>query len=280
MKQLLFPLFLFGVLLIAAAKPARAEVPITAVLYEADAAGTGFKERYRWRFNRTDDWRRFEFIMSKMPEKPKAEVSPFVTKPKELVVLTVKDPNGITGKDYYISANGIMVTALKSHDSFYLDDNNFFVFLKEQVLKKSSFESYPGEKFTQNEPGLVVRYRINATLSNPSWLINEQKDVNTYDSFMRDLTEYQSRITSKMAADKTFEKIGNFVILLNYPGAPARFATVGGNGIRLSQTYVEDTFLADERNYFRYFRNMAQESMKLRTQAATKDKTQEEKGQF
>ena len=263
-----FILFLL-ILLILPLGAAQAATTVSVFLYRADPmakdAVEGFKEVYKWRMNVSDEWRRFEYMASTMPKGKKEEISPFVRKPAELLVLSIKDENGVTGQDYYLTPDGIMITAITSRNSFFEDRNNFFGFLKEEVSLRSSFEKFP------------VRYRINDTLPNPAWLVNTQKDVNLYDGFMRKIPQVTLSNTRFQSA---FEEKGNFTLIPNYPKAPADFVTVGPSGIRLSKTYSEDRFVKDEKNYYKFFYDLTMDNKQNDSNLKTEDEKKKLLGNF
>ncbi len=283
MKSILIPLLaLFtGFIAVLASAPAKADTPVKAILFVADPnSAQGFVEKYHWQMNQSDEWRRFEFQASQMPPGEKNAVSPYMRKPAELIVLSVKDPNGITGKDYYLSPNGIMISDVGSKNDYFEDTHDFYSMLKEEVTNHSSFEKFDGETIPPESPGIVVHYRINENLPNPVWLVNTQKDVNLYDALMRDLKPYDRIDTKKLILSGSFEKMGNFVINLNYPGAPAKYVTVGLNGLRFSQNFTEERYVLDQKKYFDYFHNIAMDSIRTDRETQTKDKKILERGQF
>lgn len=254
---------------------AAPSAPVTGTYYKADpSAENGYREIYRWKFNASDEWRRFAHFSTQGAVETEERANPFKSKPAEFIVLSMKDLNGFTGKDYFLSENGLMVSALSGKSSFYQDRHQFHAFLKEELLNHKGFESFPGEKFAHDRQGIIVRYNINEDLPNPSWLINKQKDVNLYDSFLRGLK------TSEKLQKFNFDGIGYFHLLLNYPKAPGKFVAIGPNGIRISQTSSEDTFFKDEKNYFKFFRDMASDHMNMSKDVKEKDKLFTEQNQF
>ena len=281
MKNFLFSLFILTSALISIAPAAKAESPVSVILYHADPkAKEGYAEDYRWRMTRSDEWRRFEYLISKMDVGKETDINPFLKNPDQLLVLSVKDSNGVTGKDYYISKNGIMMTTIGAKSKYYSDEENMIKFLKEELTNRSSFESFPGEKIPPDAKGIVVRFNINENLPNPSWLINKQKDVDLYDSLLRNLPLYNDQYANQLINSNEFNENGTYTLLLNYPKAPAKFATIGVDGIRLSNTFSTDKFFVDDKKYFKYFYNLTLDSRKLQSETQAKDKSIEEKGQF
>lgn len=249
--------------------------PISAIYYQADPKGKqGFREVFRWRFNAGDDWRRFAHFAPQLPPTTEEKASPFKTSSDDMIAISVKAANGVTGQDYFLSKNGIMISEVKAKHRFYRDMNNMNAFLKEEILNHDGFEKFPGEKFAADRQGIIVRYNINEDLPNPSWLINTQKDVNLYDSFLRNMKPL-ARLQKL-----NFDTTGHFVLLLNYPKAPDRFATVGASGIRLSESYSEDKYVKDEKNYYGYFRAMALEHMKISEDVEKEKRLSSERSSF
>ena len=267
--------------LILSSSQALAEVPLQITIYKADpSSSTGYKETYQWRLNENDEWRRFVYLVGKMETARKEDVSPFLRKPDEMIVLSYKDDNGITGKDYYLSPYGLMVTSILAKNTYFVDSHGAFDFLKDQLSHQSSFEKYPGEKISPDTKGIVIRYRINENLPNPAWLVTKDQDVYMYDTFFKKLSPANAGDIAQFMNFQTFEEKGNFSLILNYAHSPARFATIGERGIRLSQLYSTDLFYADPKNYYEYFYNLTQESSRLRKKVDAKEKKIIEQGQF
>lgn len=265
-------------MLFLAVIPAHADTSVFVHLFKADPASKeGFKETYKWQMGETDEFRRFEYMASKMKKGEQAKISPFIRKPDEMLVVSIKDQNGITGKDYYLTQDGLMITEISSKSSYYEDANNFYTFLKEEISHRSSLEKFPGERISSESPGIVVRYLINETLPNPAWLINTQKDVNLYDSFMRKIPQIDGY---QFQYNNPFNEKGNFSVRLNYPKSPAKYATVNKIGIRLSETYSKDSFVQDENDYYKFFYNLTQDSLKMSSETKEKDQRKLDMGNF
>ena len=248
---------------------------VTGIYYKADQkAENGYREAYRWRFNASDEWRRFVNFAPQMTAKTDAEASPFKRAAEDFIILSVKDANGVTGRDYFLSKHGVMISSITAESVFYSDAHDFYSFLKEETLNHKGFETFPGEKFANDKQGVIVRYNINEELPNPSWRINTQENLNLYDSFLRELTPME-RLSR---AD--FDRLGHFNLLLNYPKAPGEFATIGPDGIRISKSVSEDKFYKDERGYYEFFRKAALEHMAAAADMKAKDKLLSEQGQF
>lgn len=271
--------FLIGLItFFLAASPAWADNAISVYLYKADpAAPEGFSEVYRWRMNKSDEFRRFEYMTTKMRKGEKDKINPYTRKPTEMLVLSVKDENGITGKDYYLTPDGIMITLSTAHNKYFDDNNNFYKFLKEEVIHHSTLEKFPGEKIASDAQGVITRYLINETLPNPAWLINTQKDVNLYDSFLRKLSPIK---VEKFKYRNPFDTKGNFVVMLNYPKAPAKYATINNTAIRLSDTYSEDKFVRDDEKYYKFFYRLTKESLDNTFETQESDEEKKRKGNF
>ena len=227
--------------------------------------------------DKSDEFRRFDYMTSKMKKGQQEKINPYLSKPSEMLVLAAKDDNGITGKDYYLTPNGIMVTSNTSRNRFYEDKNNFYKFLKESTIYNSKLEQYAGEKISLTSPGIVARYIINNMLNNPAWHVKTQKDVNLYDSFLRGLIEIPGQ---QFIVNDPFDGKNNYVLMLNYPKAPAKYVTVNDSAIRLSDIYSEDKFVRDEQNYFKFFYNLTQESLNNTLHLQETDKRKKEQGNF
>lgn len=274
----LFRTSLLSLFILLTAFPAMAEGPISIHLYKADpTAKDGFTETDKWRMNESDEWRRFEYLATKAKPGDKGKISPFINHPAEMLVLSIKDANGITGKDYYLTADGITIITIAAKSDYYEDANDFFKLLKEQVVKQTSFEKYPGEKVSNDADGIVIRYLINRDLPNPAWKINTQENVNLYDSFMRKIPAVGD---TAFQYDNPFDKKGNFILLLNYPKAPGKYATVGPEGIRISTTENIDSYIKDDKKYYQYFYDLTKDSMRMKFDVQKREDAQKARGNF
>ncbi|PZP56340.1 MAG: hypothetical protein DI586_04010 [Micavibrio aeruginosavorus] len=266
------------VILFLALSATNAEAEIAVRLYRADAtAQEGFTEVYKWRMGESDEWRRFQYLTETMKKGDKETISPFLNKPDELLVLSIKDPNGLTGKDYYLSKNGILISTILARHKYYEDAKLFYKLLKEEVTNQSSFEKFPGEIYPTDSKGIVARYWINQNLPNPSWLIDKQENVNLYDSFMRKLPIIHTEQSMYL---NSFELKGNFILILNYPEAPGKFATIGPSGVRISTIDNEGRYLIDDKSYYDYFYTLTKENMRMKFDVQRKDRELEQRGNF
>ena len=257
-----------------------AESLVSISLYRADArAENGYRKAYHWKMNKSDEWRRFDYLANeRMSVGEKADVSPFIAKTDKMLVMTTKDDNGITGKDYYLSKNGLMVSEILTKDKYFLDTHQLYPLLQENLKEHTTVETFPGEKIPVNAPGIIVRYLINQDMPNPSWLVNKQKDINFYDSLLRRLKPNEFWQNAKIKDSFEGKKI--FVLSLNYPKAPAKYAIIGVEGIRFSDTDSKDSFLNDDDKYFDFFYNLTMENIKGKIEIKDRERERIERGSF
>jgi hypothetical protein len=77
---------------------------------------------------------------------------------------------------------------------------------------------------------------------------------------------------------ESFNQAGNFILILNYPGAPARYAVVSKNGVRLSKIKQKNDFYKDTIGFFPLFKKQAVDA--LNASIRTKEIDQKKQSRF
>jgi hypothetical protein len=239
--------------------------PITAFYFLKDPKeASGYKEKIHWEITNATDWENFYRNIPALPKDKSVEPDPFLHGAEDIIVLTRNDVNGFTGFDIYLSARGLTMVVRGANHYYYPDNNGFRKFLEEEQSQRSSFESFDHKDIDIKAPGVVVTYNVNQNIPNPTWLVKNNDDKNLYDSFLKTLKPYEDNQMNWIAGNENFDGFDLFVLHLNYPGAPAKIATVSKKNLRLSNPKVIKTYYQDTEDYFNYFKTQAREMMDYR----------------
>lgn len=234
-------------------------VPVDVIyLMKSPESPSGYKEKIRWTISSPSDWERFFVNIAGLPlDETKAD--PLKNKADDLIILTRNDANKLTGLDIYISTYGIMYVNRGAKHGYFADKNKFRKFLEEEQKLNASFESFGGKKIDPKSTGIVVEYNINQNMPNPSWLIDTPDMVHMYSSFLKGLKPYDHYELTWIVNGERYDDFGNFVLVLNYAGAPARIATITKKSIRLSNSFIETTYYQDPDDYYNFFKDQVRE---------------------
>jgi hypothetical protein len=211
-----------------------------------------YKEDFRWSFAITVPWTIFYNNIPSFPAS-NTKTDPFTVPTSEFFIVTVNNRNMIEGDDIYISQEGIMMLSRRTSDIFYFDENNFSTFLGKEQLAKAGYEklSLPDDR---GKDGIVVLYNISEQIANPSWLISSPEELDRYHAYLSLLTPLEKFHQVEEMKDPKYNRLGNYVLYLNYPKAPARVATVSGQYVRMSSLYMTNNYYQDPKNYFAYYK--------------------------
>lgn len=227
---------------------------VTAIHMVADPqAPSGYREAGRWEIPPEEEWVRIHNNIGTFKKQKAEEANPFLHKVPEMVVLSQKDRNGVTGEDFYLTPNGIMRVTRKPFDSFYKDQFEFKKFLEEELGRRVNYTEAGFSDIPLEAPGIVVTYDVNDTLKNPMWQITKPEEIKVYDGFFRGLVRLVDDAQRSAAEDYTFNEMKNFMVYLNYKNSPARFATVTPKFIRLTRVGLQNFYYEDPDKYFQYF---------------------------
>lgn len=226
---------------------------ITAIHMVADPASpSGYKEHYRWTSPVSDPWTIFYNAIPSFPQATK-DADPFLNKTDEFFLLTVNNRNMLQGEDIYLSRNGIMQISRETKDTYFVDENSFARFLGKEQLAKAGYDnlSLPADRDT---PGIVVLYNISEQITNPTWLVSDKTEIERYNAFLSMLTPVYKGQEKYEEVDPRYNRLGNYILHLNYPNAPAAVATISGNRVRLSTEYLASSYYGDPKGYFAYYK--------------------------
>lgn len=237
--------------------------PVSAVYLVKDKTSAfGYKERLRWSINTSEDWDRFYKIMPGFPYDKTVNPDPLKANVDDMIVLSRKDANKLTGFDIYLSAIGIMAMERQAEHKYYPDSNNLWTFLKEEQRQNASFENLTNSKAADsNTAGIVATYNINRNMINPTWAVTTQDRIASYDSYFMALKPYTDFELKYSAPQMNYDDVGVFVLNLNYPNAPAKIAAVTSKTIRLSNSFIKTTYYQDPQDYYNFYKSQAREML-------------------
>jgi hypothetical protein len=270
---LLISLFLIFLLDFYSGRARADETPFTPVqamyMVRDSAAQAGYREVFRWSITAPDDWKRFYNNIPSLPQDTSADPDPLKNQVDDIIILTHTDSNGLTGYDIYVSPLGIMVITRGATHQYYQDNNKFRAFLEDEQKRRASFDNFLKNEVPKNSMGMVVAYNINKSLPNPKWLIDDPENLRLYNSFFKVLTPLSGKPLDAAIEEEGFDKLGHFVLTLNYANAPAQIAVVGKKNIRMSNNTITSRFYQDTGKYYTFFRDQAREMI------STKEKVKE-----
>lgn len=254
---------------IAFSTPAHAESgtipfsPVSAIYLVKDNNSTfGYKEKLRWSINTAEDWDRFYNIMPYFPYDKTLNPDPLKANVDDMIVLSRKDSNKLTGFDIYLSAVGIMVVEREADHIYYPDTNKLWGFLKEEQSQNASFENLgSGKAINSNTRGIVVTYNINRNIANPTWAVTAPERVAAYDAYFMALKPYTKFELQYSAPQMTYDDVGVFILNLNYDKAQAMIATVTPKTIRMSTSHIKTTYYQDPQDYYNFYKSQAREML-------------------
>lgn len=237
--------------------------PVTVLYLIKDSDSQfGYKEKLRWSINTIADWDRFYKTMLSLPLDKSVNPDPLKSKTNDLIILSRKDSNQLTGFDIYISPKGIMAVHRDANHQFFPDTNKLWDFLKEEQKKNASFETFSNQsKISPKTLGIVTTYNINQNIPNPVWLVDTPDKIAVYDSFFVALKPYTPFELQFKIDTSNFDNVGTFILNMNYPKAPASLVTVTQNSIRLSTGVINTKFYQDTEDYYNFYKSQAREML-------------------
>jgi hypothetical protein len=238
----------------------------------------GYKEKLQWSINSSADWERFYKTMLSLPEDKGINPDPLKAKVDDIIVLSRKDANNLTGFDIYISQKGIMSVHRDAVHTYYPDSNKLWDFLKEEQSHHASFDAFSKNiEISKKSIGIVATYNINQNIPNPVWLVDDPAKVTTYDSYFLALKPY-TEFELRFSAEKIdFDDMGIFILNLNYPDAPGNIATVTQKSIRISKGAINSRFYQDTQDYYNFYKSQAREMMNYNERFGDKLKSKSER---
>lgn len=170
----------------------------------------------------------------------------------------------ISGDDFFITKNGILKKSKTAIDTMYSTSPKFYRFLQGQVTSSSSFGiGSKNKEIDIDTPGIVVVVNASQSLGNPSWIISDPKNLETYLAYIEKLKPE----TSKVDEDRMvkFDKYGSYFLYLNYPGAPGKLLSITDSAnARVTNTELRTSYFLDEKDYFSHFKYIARKIIEQR----------------
>lgn len=272
-------LFILPVLLAALPVCAQEDnvVKPLAVEYIARDAQTGAPvSQVTWELRNRAQWEEFKAALRETTPLPAGTPSPIDQNPAEMIVLSDRESNGLSGVDIYLTPAGITRTRVKLKSNYFNDDNRLFEFLDEQRRNQKALET--SSSIRLNAPGVVVQYFIYNALPNPRWQVTKPGDMALYASFAERLKPLGSGTIQSIENDdfekqvSRFESDGAYMMYLNYPQSKYTAVAVNRAGqVRLSTVTTDSISYPDANSaYFNFFKNQALQRIQQRDAMRTR----------
>ena len=240
---------------------AHSAEPTKTVTYYVSVNGE-FQERLRWVMNNNGEWNRFNTYTSRFRKSSKtfSPVDKNAAKSMpDMIVISDQNVDFGTGRDYYLTSQGITIAERTSKYRFFHDSKNFYSFLKDQM--KTSMEFSSNEKDIPNN-GLRIIYQISRELPNPSWVVSDQKDLPIYYDFFKGNKEIKDTSKGLKNMNMAFSKNSIFIAQILDKSSKYNVITVAPNYLRFSKPTVIYRNLVDEKNYYQFYKSRALDNLK------------------
>lgn len=227
-------------------------------------------------------------LLNRMDEMNKiADIkNPIAQKDPNVILLVENNADSISGSDIYISDQGYILRVVRKPVDFYHSTpKRFYDFLDAEMKALGSDYAVEEKKVQTKQPGIVVVYMGNSMLSNPTWVINDAQSLAIYQKFIQDIVAPPPGTSTNPGSlteeEKNFDTMGNFILYLNYPDAPARMAILKKSGlIRFTKIKLEATCIKDEAKLYQIFEQQAIDARDMAADSKRKRALLERDSQF
>lgn len=194
--------------------------------------------------------------------------NPVIMSDSEVIIFIENNPDQISGEDVYFSAAKKILRVKRTPiDANYKNTKDLYAFLQRQMQNNDRTYSATEKNININEPGLVIIFRGNTTLTNPSWVVKAPEEIERYMKQIEDITENKENTVLKLenlTSQNSFDRLNTFMIYTNLPGVDTKLVSVNEFGrMRTTRIRLEGICYEDERNFFRTFQAQAKDEEKL-----------------
>jgi hypothetical protein len=229
-------------------------------------ASEPYKELIKWDINDLSGWSNFIKQLQGFP-KLDNETGKNTESDEEIIQLSQVSPDQISGTDVYLSRSGIRQIDNLPTDIYYDSDNKALLKFIEGELKKHPWaDSDINSNINILSRGIVVVYRGSDSLKNPTWLIKDPAELQTYKYQLADslVAEADPRKFNRSEIGSTaFDDIGTYILYLNYENAPTQIVTIAKEGaIRGTTIEPKKYFFKDDAEMFKVFKKQALQTLK------------------
>jgi len=194
--------------------------------------------------------------------------NPVIMSDPEVIIFIENNPDQISGEDVYFSAAKKILRVKRTPiDANYKNTKGLYEFLTRQMQNNDRTYSATEKNININEPGLVIIFRGNTTLTNPSWVVKDPEEIEIYMKKIEEITENKDNAVlqfENITSQNSFDRLNTFMIYTNLPGVETKLVSVNEFGrMRTTRIKLEGICYEDERNFFKTFLAQAKDEERL-----------------
>lgn len=238
----------------------------------------------QWPINSMSQW---SSVLSGIRSSPRTKdlYNPVLEKDPSVIIFTQNNPDQISGEDVFISDQGhILQIRRMPRDLYFNGGNGLYNFLVEEIERNKAGYSGTMSKTPVHDEGIVVIYRGNTTLFNPTWKVQNAAVIETYTKYISDIIEYSRRLRAHKYDDpgnNIFDSLDSFMLYSNYPDAPGKLLVVSRNGkVRITNIELNAKSYMDKNHYFEKFKTQAEDAKALLSEKSKQKKTLQDQSKF
>ncbi|MDY0028790.1 MAG: hypothetical protein RBR86_02485 [Pseudobdellovibrionaceae bacterium] len=247
---------------------------------QKDAYDLGVK----WPVENHLQWKKMKEYFEILP-KSNDLYNPVIMKDPEVIIFIENNPDQISGEDVYFSAAKKILRVKRTPiDSNYKNTKDLYDFFKRQMQSNNRTYSSTEKNININEQGLVVIFRGNTTLTNPSWVVTDPEEIEIY------MQQIQSVISKKDNAvigfelpteENSFDNLNTFMVYTNLNGTDTKLISINEFGrMRSTRIRLDGYSYEDERDFFKTFLAQAHDEKRLVEESQEKLKHYQHQSDF
>lgn len=242
------------------------DIKLAGSLLEIDKATDKYKIKVQWDVTNLSQWTR---VLESFKTLPEAEefYNPILVKDPEVITIVQTNPDHISGETAYFSKQGFILRIERTPvDIHFKKAGDFYSFLTDEIRNNDAEFTPEKKNIPVDEAEIVVVFRGNTSLGNPSWTIKDPERVDLYKQFIAQMTPVKTTknmLRSFSSQDVDFNQLNTFLVYTNFPGAQGKMIIVHEDGVarwtKISQT--AHCYL-DEKKFYDSFLAFAHEVIK------------------
>lgn len=247
--------------------------------------GGDYDLEVKWPLENNPQWYGLLDRMNSM-EKLESIKNPVTQKDENVILLIENNTDNISGSDIYISDKGYILRVVRKPVDFYHSTpKRLYGFLDSEMRVLGSDYAVDTKKISTSQDGIVVVFKGNSMLSNPTWVIDDKESLAIYKKFIQDIVKPPPGVSSDPGSiteeERNFDVMESFILYLNYPDAPAKMAILKKSGlIRFTKIKLEATCVKDEAKFYQIFERQAIDARDMAADSKRKRELRERDSQF
>jgi len=227
-----------------------------------NAENKSYDLEVKWPIENHHQWNKLKYYLDHLPQNQDLH-NPLIDRNKEVIIFIENNPDQISGEDMYFSENGSILRVKRTpQDVIYSGADDFYKFLKNQMEENGQTYSATKKDININAPGLVIIFRGNTTLTNPSWIVTDKDGLKVYLTRMFDIMNKEENIHTGLITstdiEETFDRLNTFMIYTNIKGMETKLISVNEYGrLRSTKIKLEGISYKDDRNFFSVVKRQA-----------------------